>query len=578
MQVIEKVRGVASRGLGRFSLLSRIAIVTLVCLVAGGLIFWLCNELVYYFIARSYAEELADAYDLNSHVTRAILWTSFAAIVVLAGYSFSFSKLRRRIGYAGLLTLVVGHSLVIGRIDANFRKSGEPEKCYVMTRTSIKTLNRVGIDPETGRECRPLTPQIVEKIAEYQSGHRPRQITVISPTFFDPTTGEPVVWYSRNDRDQIELFDLMGFHPQTGEELIPITPEVAKAWKEQAAKIVRRIPMRVDDPERFGFFDPTTGAAKVWYWRSASGDYEFYDGPGFHPRSGDPFKIVTQDMIADWRQQQEAEAARKKAELAAKKEATCKDEESKLEAILSRGSAGTAVDDLKKFSKTATCDRLGPVVVAAIDRFNAEAAQRERQAIDALRQRQQSAGDCDRLAANPTDKRWGGEGVSFEMLGHQADQAYAACTMAVAMFPAELRYQYQLGRAAQFKDKKQAFEIFSRLVQANYAAAFDNLGGMYFDRRDTAKAIELFERGRALGDADSMVSLVNLIDKGLFMTSYPEQTKLELLRRAAQLGHAGAQQGYELELQKAEQRRIEVETQRRALETFGRFMQGVPRW
>ncbi len=134
-------------------------------------------------------------------------------------------------------------------------------------------------------------------------------------------------------------------------------------------------------------------------------------------------------------------------------------------------------------------------------------------------------------------------------------------------FPSELRYQYQLGRAAQFKDKKQAFDIFTRLVQANYAAAFDNLGGMYlYDRKDAASAIRLFERGSKLGDADSMVSLVDLIDKGWISIPNPQQTKLTLLKRAAELGHSGAQKGYESELQKLQMMRI-----------FGAFVPGVPR-
>jgi hypothetical protein len=76
------------------------------------------------------------------------------------------------------------------------------------------------------------------------------------------------------------------------------------------------------------------------------------------------------------KQAQEADAARKKAELAAAKEATCKDEQGKLDALLAKGSAGTGVDDLKAFSRTVSCDRLGPLVVAALDRFNAEAAKR----------------------------------------------------------------------------------------------------------------------------------------------------------------------------------------------------------
>jgi hypothetical protein len=76
------------------------------------------------------------------------------------------------------------------------------------------------------------------------------------------------------------------------------------------------------------------------------------------------------------KQAQEADAARKKAELAAAKEATCKDEQGKLDALLAKGSDGTGVDDLKAFSRNVTCDRLGPLVVAALDRFNAEAAKR----------------------------------------------------------------------------------------------------------------------------------------------------------------------------------------------------------
>lgn len=545
MQVIEKARSVASQTLGRLNVAAKIAIVLLACLLVGGLLFWLCNELVYYYVARTYVEELADAYDLNPGITRAILWASFAGIVVLASYAFSLSRYKRRIGYVGLLALVIGHSLLLGRIDANFRKNGVAEKCYVMTRTSIKTLNRVGIDPDSGRECRPLTPQIVEKIDEYRRGHRPKQITSNDPTFFDPTTGEPVVWFFKNDRGQIELFDLMGFHPQTGDELTPVTRDIVQAWKQQTAKVVRRAPVRVEDPEKFGFFEPTTGAAKVWYWRSEGGEYEFYDGPGFHPRAGDQFKIITREVIADWRQQQEAVAAKRKA-----------DQEQK-----DREAHERAEREAQQTREIAERDRLAREATA-----------------EALRQRQQSGSDCDNLAANPTDKKRAAEGVSFEALKYQADQAYDACTKAVATFPTELRYQYQLGRAAQFKDKKQAFDIFFRLVGVNYPAAFDNLGGMYlWDRKDATTAITLFKRGSALGDADSMVSLVDLIDKGLVSTPDPEQTKLALLQRAAELGHAGAQRGYELELQKLNQQRVNQVNQQQMMQLFGAFVQGVAR-
>jgi hypothetical protein len=62
-----------------------VSVIVLACILAGGLLFWLCNELLYFYVAKSYVEELADAYNLNRGLAQAILWASFAAIVVLAG-------------------------------------------------------------------------------------------------------------------------------------------------------------------------------------------------------------------------------------------------------------------------------------------------------------------------------------------------------------------------------------------------------------------------------------------------------------------------------------------------------------
>ena len=65
-----------------------------------------------------------------------------------------------------------------------------------------------------------------------------------------------------------------------------------------------------------------------------------------------------------------------KAESAAAKEATCKAEQGKLEALIAKGSEGSGLDDLKSFSRTVSCARLGPLVVATLDKFKAEADKR----------------------------------------------------------------------------------------------------------------------------------------------------------------------------------------------------------
>jgi hypothetical protein len=76
------------------------------------------------------------------------------------------------------------------------------------------------------------------------------------------------------------------------------------------------------------------------------------------------------------KQARQAEAERKKAELASAQEAACKKEQGTLEELIAKGSEGSGIADLKSFSKTVTCDRLGPQVVAALDRLSLEAAKR----------------------------------------------------------------------------------------------------------------------------------------------------------------------------------------------------------
>ena len=119
--------------------------------------------------------------------------------------------------------------------------------------------------------------------------------------FFDPRSGEPIVWYYQAKDRGIEIFDLMGFHPDTGEELQPITKDIAGAWRTQAA---RRAPKLIPDPGKYLFFDPLNGQARAWFWVSSGDRYEFYDAPGFQPQTGDKLEIVTRDVLNRWRDQQ----------------------------------------------------------------------------------------------------------------------------------------------------------------------------------------------------------------------------------------------------------------------------------
>jgi hypothetical protein len=521
----------------------RIAILGIGLILCALIVFWLSNQIFYYMLAKSYADELSQAYNINKGFTKALVWASFTAVGFFAGCVLSFSKRKRTMGYIGMLAMLVGHGVLIGMRDPNYGADGRTEKCYVLTRDGIKILNHVGADPDTGRECRLLTPQMTEKYDAYKNGGRPQLVTSTDPAFFDPVSGEPIIWYTKTGAGRIELFDLMGFHPKTGEELKPVDREVVDEWSRQASIIVRRAPNRVD-PDKFGFFDQVSGNAKIWFWTGDAGDYEFYDGPGFHPRNGDALKVVTRDSIAAWRQAAEAAADRKRRE-----------QERQAEEARIR----TAKELVAKQADQDAKD------------------QADRQAAEDAQKQQQAGFDCDGLATNPTDARRKAPGATWDVLRGQTDQAIEACSKAVQQWPSELRYQYQLARAYQRKDdKKKAFDLLMPLVRAEYPAAFDNLATFYLGKNND-RALQILLRGGDLDDADSMVSLADMIDKGTYAPDNPLAMKLSLLKRAADLGHAGAQRGYPLEVQKARQLQSDQETQRQMLNMFGQIVGGAMR-
>src|SRR5262249_45819681 len=144
----------------------RLVLIGAVFVVVALLLVWLVDKILLYLIARSYVDQIAEVFDLNKYLATAIAWLVFAAIIVLTRYAVSFSKSRRRAALAGLLALVVGNYLVlwIGTSGEIINPSGKGTKCYVITRDSIIYREHPGIDPTTGRECKHVTPELVEKL------------------------------------------------------------------------------------------------------------------------------------------------------------------------------------------------------------------------------------------------------------------------------------------------------------------------------------------------------------------------------------------------------------------------------
>ena len=544
-------------------------------------LFWVVDKFVLLFLTRNYVDEVANVFDLNDHLRSALLLITFLAAIFFARFVWSFSKRKRMIGLAGIFALLIGHSLVLayGTKDKYFDRKGEAIKCYVLTRDGRVTYGEhPGIDAATGRECRALTAEILERLKEYEAGKRPQRITDSNPTFFDPRSSEPIVWYYRSKDNSIEIFDLMGFNPDTGEELLPITKEVGAEWKRQNAEERRCVPKIIADPAKYVFFDPRTAAARAWYWLGANDRYEFYDCPGFQPQTGDKLEVVTREVIAQWKDKQSnptiATKPPNKVEIT---QGTVffdpvsgsprlwywRRDKGDYEFFDGPGFHPQNGQPLQSFSKDALTQYQAEIaektkqLKAEQDRLEAE--QKAKKEADAKRQlelqqfadkeakrradeaqrQSEAARRCDELAANPNDARRVGDGVSYGTLKPQAAEAVDACSLAAQQNPNELRFKYQLARALELagdgashvKNRQRALEIHQTLAKAGYPAAFDNLASLYLwdKKKDLATAVVLYRKGVDLDDSDSMISLADLVEKNQVMPQSQARLRLSCI-------------------------------------------------
>jgi hypothetical protein len=605
---------------------ARIILWAVGAVVGAVVLLWLVDKALLYFIAQSYVDALANALDLNPYLTNALVLLTFLAAFFFASKVRSFSKRKRLTGIVGLSGLLVLHSLAMWLATRNqtIDREGHALQCYVLSRNGTVTYGQhPGVDPATGRECRPVKPELIERLKAYQAGKRPQRVTDLNPVFFDPRSGEPIVWYYQAKDGSIEIFDLMGFEPDTGEELLPVTKEIADAWRIQET---RRPPKLIADPDKYVFFDPLNGQPRAWFWTSSGDRYEFYDAPGYQPQTGDKLEIVTRDVLNRWRDQQKAPTT---AQRVPNKVTIAADtvffdpvngnprlwfwrkDKGEYEFFDGPGFDPQNGQQLQSFTRVALTqyqqeiDDKAKQLQAEQERIEAEqkakqdaearqqaalqqkAADEERQRAAQSERASTLAKQCDDLAANPNDANRVGSGVYYADLKPVADQAVDACDAAVKQNPDTLRFQYQLARAlelsgdsaAHVKNRQRAFELEQSLVRAGYAAAFDNLASIYRDHGDINTAVVLFRKGVDLGDSDSMVSLGDLIGDGRVAPMGPQENQIELYKRAAELGNQNGARGYQAELakaQQAQQQQIQqIQQQRVMLQIMGTVLRNI---
>jgi hypothetical protein len=245
---------------GRHSFL-RIALIGLAVILVGSLGWFLvvptfANMIHQFVVGRIISATGASNYLVNGLVLLVMLPLFWALATILKPRLLSrfSSAIRGRTvrSYSGVARFVVvlyvaAYFLSMCALSREtlFETSGEVVKCYTIDEYGRLELFDIGtkVNPRTGAECLAVTPNIAASVNRYREGRVARPLPVSDDAaYFDTATGVPLVYYYRLSDGTIQRFGGPGFHPDYREPLLPMTPQVVRAFEGQikAAKEAER--------------------------------------------------------------------------------------------------------------------------------------------------------------------------------------------------------------------------------------------------------------------------------------------------------------------------------------------------
>lgn len=187
----------------------------------------------------SYASDSLNRYlGISIWLNRAIVVAALVPLLTAMKYAFSFNNLKRKVGYAAIVTYACGFFVLMhfGTKDMLFtHDTGEAQKWIsIAPNGEVRMYDSPGFDMVTGKPLDSLTPELAQQIELL------RQFDMenfdATKAYFHPGTGVPLKWYSEDEDSTIVIHDQGGYSAGSGQKLRPLTAEIISRIKEQLHK------------------------------------------------------------------------------------------------------------------------------------------------------------------------------------------------------------------------------------------------------------------------------------------------------------------------------------------------------
>jgi hypothetical protein len=185
-----------------------------------------------------FVESASNLTGLNKYLIKAGVALMLVPFFIGLRFFLSINRTRRMIGTSILVSCLILYNLGLYQSTKGSYFSfseGKVLKWYALTPEGVKFFDREGVDPVYGIPLKPVTPDVVRNLRLLEKGDF-KTVDPSSSTWFNPITGEPQLWYYRYPDGRFEFYDKPGYHPVTGDQLVPVSKEVFFEWREKAGK------------------------------------------------------------------------------------------------------------------------------------------------------------------------------------------------------------------------------------------------------------------------------------------------------------------------------------------------------
>lgn len=200
----------------------------LLALTAFGI--WKLGTWIGFFLVYSWVLTQITSYGLDSNLAK------IASVVIGCAVWFGALRLMKKNlvwGAIIVITLIIAQSSFLYVMSRNryFNPtSGSPTKFYTMNPVSGQyQLFDQPIFDAFGQQAEPVTAEIATKIERRKNTNNCANNVVVADKiekFFDPESGQALVFYCKDPEGKYRLFNSPGYDPKTGQKLEPVNATV----------------------------------------------------------------------------------------------------------------------------------------------------------------------------------------------------------------------------------------------------------------------------------------------------------------------------------------------------------------